>query len=157
MISQNIAGETIFHVKEIFCFRFFHEISSKPGKYNKGHFKFFQRFPEIFASEGAPTVSMTPAANFATATAGAVDTCGKLTPVSTILAINATGVNAMKKNLSRKYHGTVPLNPICIRNSKCIINKYNLFYTNFVQYFCTVYITLGCSALNKEEYFLLLL
>jgi len=28
-----------------------------------GHFKFFQKFVEIFASQGAPPVSTTPAAN----------------------------------------------------------------------------------------------
>jgi hypothetical protein len=39
---------------------------------------FFQKFAEIIASEGAPPVSMTPAANFVTSTVGVVDTNGKL-------------------------------------------------------------------------------
>jgi hypothetical protein len=49
-----------------------------------GHFQFFQKFAEIFASQGAPPVSTTPAANlplmsrtlaanFATNTACAAD------------------------------------------------------------------------------------
>jgi hypothetical protein len=39
---------------------------------------FMQKFAEIFASQGASPVSTTPAANFATRTAGVVDTGGKL-------------------------------------------------------------------------------
>jgi hypothetical protein len=38
---------------------------------------YFQKYAEIFASEGAPPVSKTPVANFATDTAGVVDTGGK--------------------------------------------------------------------------------
>ncbi len=34
-------------------------------------------FEEIFTSQGAPLVSTTPVANFATCTAGVVDTGGK--------------------------------------------------------------------------------
>jgi hypothetical protein len=34
---------------------------------------------EIFASQGAPSVSMTPATNFAAGTAGVIDTSGKFT------------------------------------------------------------------------------
>jgi hypothetical protein len=57
---------------------FFHELSSpKPLKITSGPFKFFRKFTEIFASQGAPLVSTTPAANFATGTAGVVDTRGK--------------------------------------------------------------------------------
>jgi hypothetical protein len=48
-----------------------------------GHFKFFRKFAELFASKGAPPVSMTPAANFATGTTGVNNTGGKF----------ATGVN----------------------------------------------------------------
>jgi hypothetical protein len=53
---------------------------------------FFRKFAEIFASQGAPPVlttpmanlapaSTTPGANFATGTAGIVDTSGKLPPM----------------------------------------------------------------------------
>jgi hypothetical protein len=38
------------------------------------HFEFFQTFVEIFASQGAPPISMTQTANFATCTAGVDDT-----------------------------------------------------------------------------------
>jgi hypothetical protein len=37
---------------------------------------------EIFASQGAPPVSTTPAANFATSTTGFVDTGGKFATAS---------------------------------------------------------------------------
>ncbi len=40
-------------------------------------FKFFRKFAEIFASPGAPPVSMTLAANIATRFASDVDTDGK--------------------------------------------------------------------------------
>jgi hypothetical protein len=43
------------------------------------HFKFFRKFAEIFASQGAPPVSTTPAANFATSSPCVVDTGGKFT------------------------------------------------------------------------------
>jgi hypothetical protein len=46
-------------------------------------FEFFRKFAEIFASQGAPPVSTTPAANFYTIFAIVVDTGGKF----------ATGVN----------------------------------------------------------------
>ncbi len=65
---------------------FFHEsLSPKPPKYNIRVI-----FEEIFASEGAPQVSMTPMtmANFAPATAGVVDTGSKLPLVSRIPAAN---------------------------------------------------------------------
>ncbi len=73
-----------------FCFRFFHESSSpKPMKIQyMDNFAFFRKSAEIFANQGAPPVSTTPvvnlppvsttlAANFATSTAGVVDTGGK--------------------------------------------------------------------------------
>jgi hypothetical protein len=44
---------------------------------------FFQKFAKIFASQGAPPVSTTPVANFATSSAGVDDAGGKF----------ATGVN----------------------------------------------------------------
>jgi hypothetical protein len=46
-------------------------------------FEIFRKFAEIFASQGAPPVSTTPAANFYTIFASVVDTSGKI----------ATGVN----------------------------------------------------------------
>ncbi len=82
-------------VSRIFASDFFHESSSpKPLKITLGSFQIFLKFAEIFASQGAPPVSMTqvvtlppvstkPAANFATSSAVVVDTGGKL----------ATGVN----------------------------------------------------------------
>jgi hypothetical protein len=42
-----------------------------------GSFRFFRKFSGIFASEGAPLVSTTPAETFATGTVGVVDTSGK--------------------------------------------------------------------------------
>jgi hypothetical protein len=49
-------------------------------------FEFFRKFAEIFASKGAPPVSTTPAANFATSFASVVDTGGKFAA-----GINDTG------------------------------------------------------------------
>jgi hypothetical protein len=51
--------------------------------------KFFRKFAEIFASQGAPPVSTTSAAYFATSSAGIVDTGGKF----------ATGVKDTGGNL----------------------------------------------------------
>jgi hypothetical protein len=48
-----------------------------PRVFHKDRFKFFRKFVEIFASQGAPRVSTTPAANFATSFASVVDTGGK--------------------------------------------------------------------------------
>jgi hypothetical protein len=68
-----------------FALGFFHESSSpKPLKKHWCHFDFVRKFTEIFASHGAPSVSMTsvenlpsvsttPTANFATGTARAID------------------------------------------------------------------------------------
>ncbi len=57
---------------------FFHEPSSpKRLKIKLGPFQFFQIFSEKFASQGAPSVSTTPAVNLAAGTAGVVDTGGK--------------------------------------------------------------------------------
>ena len=81
---------------EFFCFRFFHESSSpKPLKITLVHFKFFfQKFAKIFASQGAPPVSTTPVANFATSSAGVDDAGGKFaTGVNDASSKFATGVN----------------------------------------------------------------
>jgi hypothetical protein len=63
------------------------------------HFKFFRKFAEIFASQGAPQVStlppvsMTPAANFATSFASVVGTGGNF----------ATGVNDTSGKIWKQY------------------------------------------------------
>jgi hypothetical protein len=54
-----------------------------PPRPRVSHFEFFRKFVEIFASQGAPPVSTTPVANFATISPRVVDTGGKF----------ATGVN----------------------------------------------------------------
>jgi hypothetical protein len=51
-----------------------------------GHFEFFRKFAEIFASKGAPPVSTTPVANFATSYPCVVDTGGKFAT-----SVNDTG------------------------------------------------------------------
>jgi hypothetical protein len=57
-------------------------------------FKFFQNFAEIFASQFAPLVSTTPAANFSTSFASVVDIGGKFaTSVNDTGGKFATGVN----------------------------------------------------------------
>jgi hypothetical protein len=56
-------------------------------------FKFFLKFAEIFASQGAPPVSATPVANFSTIFASVVDTGGKLPPVSMTPAANLLQVS----------------------------------------------------------------
>jgi hypothetical protein len=49
---------------EIFASGFFHELSPpKPLKITLGSLRLFRKFAEVFASQGAPTVSMTPVAN----------------------------------------------------------------------------------------------
>jgi hypothetical protein len=51
--------------RDFFASGFYHEsVSPSPRVFRKDRFKFFQKFPEIFASQGAPPVSMTQAANF---------------------------------------------------------------------------------------------
>jgi hypothetical protein len=49
------------HCQEIFCFSFFYESPSpKPLKITLGSSRIFKKFSEIFASQGASKVSMTP-------------------------------------------------------------------------------------------------
>jgi hypothetical protein len=66
--------------QEIFCFRFSHEsCSPKPPKILFGSFGFFSKIRrDIRKYKGAPPVSTTSAANFATGTIGVVDIGGKL-------------------------------------------------------------------------------
>ncbi len=70
---------------EIFCFwfPFMNQFPLSPWVYYSGRFEFFRKFSEIFADQGWPPVSTTPAANFATSFTSVVDTGGKF----------ATGVN----------------------------------------------------------------
>ena len=63
---------------EIFCFWFFHEsVSPHPRVFHLDRFEFFRKFAEIFASQGIPPVSATPAANCYTIFTSVVDTGGK--------------------------------------------------------------------------------
>jgi hypothetical protein len=76
-----------------------------PRVFHLDHFKFFCKFAEIFASQGAPPVSMTPtanlppvstttAANFSSSFLSVVDTSGKFaTGVNDTSSKFATGVN----------------------------------------------------------------
>jgi hypothetical protein len=54
LLSTTLKGQC----HEIFCFRFFLWITfpQAPENNNLGHFEFFQKFAEIFASQGAPPV-----------------------------------------------------------------------------------------------------
>jgi hypothetical protein len=42
---------------------FMNQFPPSPWVYHKGRFKFFRKFAEIFAAQGAPHVSLTPVAN----------------------------------------------------------------------------------------------
>jgi hypothetical protein len=71
-----------------------YNLPPSPWVYHKGRFDFFRKFGEIFVAQGAPLVSTTPAANFATGTVGVVDTGGKFaTGVTDTGGIFAAGVN----------------------------------------------------------------
>jgi hypothetical protein len=48
-----------------------------PRVFHLDRFEFFRKFAEIFVSQGAPSVSATPVANFSTIFASVVDTGGK--------------------------------------------------------------------------------
>jgi hypothetical protein len=83
----------------------FHESSSpKPLKITLGSFQIFSKIRGDIASQGAPPVSKTPVANFATSSAGVVDNGrkfatgvheagGKLPPVSLTPAANLPPVS----------------------------------------------------------------
>ena len=65
-----------------------------PRVFHLDRFEFFQKFAEIFASQGAPPVSTTPVANFVSIFACVVDTGGKFaTGVNVTGRKFATGVN----------------------------------------------------------------
>jgi hypothetical protein len=56
---------------------FMNQFPPYPRVFHLDRFEFFRKFAEIFASQGAPPVSATPAANFYTIFASVVDTGGK--------------------------------------------------------------------------------
>jgi hypothetical protein len=56
---------------------FMNQFPPHPRVFHLELFKFFRKFADIFASQGAPPVSATPAANFYTIFASVVDTGGK--------------------------------------------------------------------------------
>jgi hypothetical protein len=70
---------------------FFHEsVSPQPQSIALGPFKFFRKVAEIFASQGAPLVSTTPAANFSTSFPIVVDTGGKFAAGGKLPLISTT-------------------------------------------------------------------
>jgi hypothetical protein len=83
-------------------------VSLQPQSIPLGPFQIFRKFVDIFASQGAPLVSMRPLANFATSCATVVDTGGKfaasvndtsdnLLPVSmTPLANNGNNIRLLR-------------------------------------------------------------
>jgi hypothetical protein len=84
-VSQ-LAQATGFKGTDFLLQVFFHEsFSPQPLKITLGSFRIFLNFAELFASQGAPPVSTTPVANFATSISdnkgksaiGVVDTGGK--------------------------------------------------------------------------------
>jgi hypothetical protein len=80
---------------------FFHEsFSPKPLKITLGSFRIFLNFAEIFASQGAPPVSTTPVANFATSIS---DNKGK-SVLLTLVANNWNNISllTLKVNLKEK-------------------------------------------------------
>jgi hypothetical protein len=82
-------------VSQDFLLLVFHEsVSPQPQSIPLRPFRIFQKFAKIFAIQGAPPVSTTLAANFATSFASIVDTGGKFTTgVNDTGGKFATGVN----------------------------------------------------------------
>ncbi len=80
------------------------------------HLKFFRKFEEIFARQGAPPVSTTPVANFSTIFAGIVDTGGNLPPVSTTTAANLPPVSNNGNNFIKIFEleGFFHLRPVSL-------------------------------------------
>ena len=80
---------------------FLNHFPFSPRVFHLDRFEFFQKFTEIFASQGAqaapaklPPVSATPVANFSTIFASVVDTGGKFAA-----GVNDTGGKGKGKNL----------------------------------------------------------
>jgi hypothetical protein len=92
-------------VLRVFCTRFFHKYSLKLLKRTNGSFYSFSKIPGVLARRSAPSVSttrtanlpmvsMTPALNFLTGTAGVIDTNSKfVTGINNTGGKFATGVN----------------------------------------------------------------
>ncbi len=75
---------------------FMNQFSHSPRVFHLDRFEFFRKFADIFASQGAPSVSttLTPVANFSTIFASVVDTGGTFaTGVNDTGGKFATGVN----------------------------------------------------------------
>ncbi len=103
----------MYSVTRFFVSDIFHEIvfPQAPENNTRVLSNFFQKFAEIFASQGAPQVSTTLvatlppvsvslAANFATSSAGVVNTVGKsVTGVKDTCSKFATGVKNARGNL----------------------------------------------------------
>ncbi len=79
-------------------------VSPRPQSIPLGPFWiFFQKIANIVASQGAPPVSKTPAANFATSLLVLLIPVAKLPPVSTIPAANLTPVPTTSVANCRRY------------------------------------------------------
>ncbi len=65
---------------------FMNQFPPSPRVFHLDRFKFFRKFSEIFASQGAPPVSTTPVTYFSTIFASVVDTGGKFAT-----SVNDTG------------------------------------------------------------------
>ncbi len=65
---------------------FMNQFPPHPRVLHLDRFEFFGKFAEIFASQGTPPVSTTPAANFYTIFSSVVDTGGKFAT-----SVNVTG------------------------------------------------------------------
>ncbi len=86
---------------EIFCFWFFSWISFPPPKvFHLDRFEFFRKFAEIFASQGAPPISMTPVANLPPLS---TTPATKLPPVSTTPVANLPPVSATPVANCQRY------------------------------------------------------
>ncbi len=76
---------------------FMNRFPPSPRVFRKDRFEFFRKFAEIFASQGVPPVSTTPAANFFTSFTSVVDTDGKFATVVNdtggkfVIGVNDTG------------------------------------------------------------------
>ncbi len=74
---------------------FMNQFPPHPRVFHLDRFEFFRKFAEIFASQGVPPVSTSPAANFYALFASVVDTGGKFaTGVNDAGGKFATGVKA---------------------------------------------------------------
>jgi hypothetical protein len=80
-------------VSRDFCFRFFHESSFPQAPENNTRVisNFLRKYAETFTSEGAPPVSTTPTANFASSSASVVDIGGKFATSTNNTGVNNTG------------------------------------------------------------------